>query len=268
MRTSTLIGIILGLAAIFGAFYLEKGDISNLFLLAPTMIVVGGTLMAGLASSSWDTFKKFPKLIIISFFPPNYKKQKIIFQLLDFSLITRKQGILSLEDKMDSVIHPYMKKLFQVGIDGADTEALEEIFDKELQGIANRHNENINFFQKLGGLSPTMGIIGTVMGLITTMGEATNGDANALITSIGVAFLATLWGITLANVIWIPIADKLQVIHNQEVNLLNLIFEGAKCILNGEPPTVIASKLTSSFPLSEQEQFQKDTRRFIDQNRK
>ena len=268
MRISTLIGIILGLASIFGAFYLEKGNISKLFLLPPMMIVVGGTLMAGLASSSWNTFKKMPKLIMICFFPNNYKKQQIIFQMLEFSLLTRKSGMLSLEEKINSMHHPYMKKLFQVGIDGADTEALEEIFDKELQGITNRHNENISFFHKLGGLSPTMGIIGTVMGLITTMGEASNGDANTLIASIGVAFLATLWGITLANIIWIPIADKLQVIHDQEIDVLNLIFEGVKCVLLGETPTVIASKLISYFPLTEQDKFQKETKRFIEQNRK
>ena len=226
MRISTLSGIILGLAAIFGAFYLEKGDFSKLFTTAPLLIVIGGTLMAGLASTNWKIFSKILKLIAISFSPPHYDRKKITMQIIDYSLITRKLGMLALEGKIHSAYHPYIKKIFQVTIDGADTEALEEIFNAELNGITNRHNENIAFFQKLGGLSPTMGIIGTVMGLIITMGEAgTDGDANALILSIGVAFLATLWGITLANIFWIPIGYKLLLIHNEEVQSLELIFD-------------------------------------------
>ncbi|MDR0927543.1 MAG: MotA/TolQ/ExbB proton channel family protein [Ignavibacteria bacterium] len=266
---STLIGILLGIASIIIAFFIEQGDFTKLILPAPMIIVIGGTLMAGLASTSWNTFRKMPTLINIAFFPPKYDKKAIILQMIEFSLITRKLGMLALESKMNSTRHPYVKKIFQVNIDGADVTSLEDLYSFELDSITHRHNENIALFHKLGGLSPTMGIIGTVMGLISTMGQVGgDGDPAKLIVSISVAFLATLWGIALANLVWIPIADKLQVIHNEEVNLLDLIFEGAKCVLNGESPLLISSKLASSYPLSEQDRFHRDVRTFIDKQKK
>jgi chemotaxis protein MotA len=269
MRFSTLIGIILGLAAILGAFYIDKGDFTKLILPAPILIVVGGTLMAGLASSSWKVFSRMFLLMWKCFFPPKLEKQKIAFQLIEFSLITRKYGMLALEDKLNKAEHPYIKKLFQIGLDGGDGDALSEIFEMELEGINMRHSENIAFFNKLGGLSPTMGIIGTVMGLISTMTEAGNeGDANKLILSISVAFLATLWGITLANMVWIPIADRLQTIHNTETEMLNLIFNGAKSVVSGDSPLVVLSKLSSCYPLSEQARFQREAQQFISRQRK
>ena len=269
MRFSTLIGIILGLAAILGAFYIEGGNFTKLVLPAPLMIVIGGTLMAGLASSSWKTFSKIFLLIWKCCFPPKVEKQNISLQIIGFSLITRKLGMLALEDKLNKAEHPYLKKFFQVGLDGGDTESLTEIFEMEVEGITMRHNENIAFFNKLGGLSPTMGIIGTVMGLISTMSEAGgDGDANKLIISISVAFLATLWGIMLANIVWIPIADKLQTIHNDEIEVLNLIFNGAKSIFNGDTPTVVVTKLSSCYSLSEQNNFQRNAKTFIEKQRK
>lgn len=123
-------------------------------------------------------------------------------QIIDFSLLTRKLGMLALEGKLKNVEHPYIRKIFQVGLDGADVDTLTDIYEAEVDGMNYRHNENIALFHKLGALSPTMGIIGTVMGLISTMSEAgADGDANKLILSISVAFLATLWGITLANIV-------------------------------------------------------------------
>jgi len=269
MRISTLIGVILGFVAILGAFYLERGDFTRLVTVSSLLIVVGGTLMAGLASTSWKIFSKMFKLIGISFFPPHYDKRKITFQIIEYSLIARKHGMLALENKLNSAVHPYIRKIFQSGIDGADAETLEEVFAVEVEGMTFRHSENIALFQKLGALSPTMGITGAVIGLIITMGEAgaDGGDANTLIQSIGVAFLATLWGIMLANVFWIPIGDKLQLIHNEEVQLLELIFDGAKCVLNGETPLLIISKLESTFPLSEQQQFHRDAKKFIENNK-
>jgi chemotaxis protein MotA len=269
MRFSTLIGIILGTAFILGAFYIENGDFTKLVLPAPLMIVIGGTLMAGLASSSWKTFSKIFKLTYISFFPPKYDKKQITVQLVESAVVARKLGMLAVEEIIKNPVHPYIQKLFQVGIDGADAETLEEVYYSEIENIEQRHNENIAFFNKLGGLSPTMGIIGTVMGLISTMSEAGgDGDANKLIMSIGVAFLATLWGIALANIVWIPIADKLQTIHNEEIQILNVIFEGVRCVLNGEAPLVISTKLTSSYPISEQNKFSIEMRSVIDKQKR
>lgn len=269
MRISTLIGIILGLAAILFAFNLEQGDFTKLILPGPIIIVIGGTLMAGLASSSWKIFSRMFRSMFIAFFPPKYDKKKIILQILEFSLLTRKMGVLAIEDKLKKTEHPYIRKMFQMGIDGANSEDMEQMYISELERINYRHSENIAFFNKLGGLSPTMGIIGTVMGLISTMSTAgRNGDANQLIISISVAFLATLWGITMANLVWIPIADKLQTVHNDELQLLDVIFEGTKCVFEGDNTSVILAKLTSAYPLTEQSNFAREARQFMDKRRR
>jgi len=269
MRFSTLIGIILGLAAILGAFYIEGGAFEKLILPAPLLIVIGGTLMAGLASSSWKIFSRIFTLIWKCFFPPKLDKQKIALQIVEFSLITRKFGMLTLENKLSKVENLYLKKFFQIGVDGGDDVTLTENYEMEVDGITMRHSENISFFNKLGGLSPTMGIIGTVLGLITTMAAASkDAEAETLIANIAVAFLATLWGITLANVVWIPIADKLQTIHNEELDVLNMIFNGAKSVFTGDSPLVVISKLSSSYPLSEQDHFQRTAKAFSEKQRK
>lgn len=251
MKSNTLFGIILGLAAIFGAYFWEGGSGSTLFMLPAMLIVFGGTLAAGFAGSSWDVFKNIPMVIKAAFFPKKYHIEKIINQIIMFSGLARREGILSLEDKVDNVEHPYMTKLFRACIDGADQETLIQIYDAEANSISERHNTYITLFNKLGGYSPTMGIIGTVMGLIHTLASA-GSDPNILIHHIASAFIATMWGILMANIVWLPIADKLQTLHNREMYLLSVILDGVKSVQIGEVPTVIQNKLASAFPLSEQ----------------
>ncbi|MGB9913072.1 MAG: motility protein A, partial [Candidatus Kapaibacteriota bacterium] len=117
-----------------------------------------------------------------------------------------------------------------------------------------RHNINITLFQKLGGYSPTMGIIGTVMGLIATLASA-GSDPTVLIKHIATAFIATMWGIILANLLWLPIGDKLRVLNLEEIELMQMILDGTLAIQLGEIPSVVRAKLLASLPLSEQERY-------------
>src|SRR3989339_730242 len=115
----------------------------------------------------------------------------------------------------------------------------------------------INFFIKMGGYSPTMGIIGTVMGLIATLAAA-GSDPNILIHHIASAFIATMWGIFMANIVWLPVGDKLKSLHEHEMTLLHVMLDGAYSVQLGEMPSVIRAKLMSAFPLVEQELMEKD----------
>ncbi len=251
MKASTLLGILFGLAAIFGAYFLEGGLFGTLFMGPAMLIVFGGTLAAGLAGSSWQVMSQLPRVVKIAFFPPSYNIEKIIHQTIMFAGIARKEGILSLENRMDETEHPYMRKFFRVCIDGADTDTLNQIYESEVNSITERHSVYISLFNKLGGYSPTMGIIGTVMGLIQTLASA-GSDPNTLIHHIASAFIATMWGILMANIVWLPIADKLQLLHNEEMYVLSIIIDGVKAVQLGETPIVIQSKLASAFPLEEQ----------------
>lgn len=253
MKINTLVGILLGLTAIFGAYFLDGGSYEALFMISPLIIVIGGTLSAGLAGTSLSVFARIPKLIGIAFNPPEENKMMLINQITEFSKKSRKEGILALEREIRNVSNPFMRKLLRICIDGADQEVFDQIVESELTHLEKRHNEGIELFSKLGGYSPTMGIIGTVMGLILTLSQV-GSDPNELIKHIATAFIATMWGIILANILWLPISDKLRKIHNDEMEILQLITDGIRSIQSGDNPSSIKSKLMSVFPIPAQEQ--------------
>jgi len=250
MKASTLFGIILGLVAIFGAYLLDGGKLESLFMVTPLVIVIG----AGLAGSSFKQMAKMPKLFAIAINPPEWNKIKIIDKISYLSKKSRKEGILSLESELKGIDYPFMKKLLKACIDGADPETFEAIADSEITHISKRHNEGIELFNKLGGYSPTMGIIGTVMGLILTLSNA-GSDPTELIGHIATAFIATMWGIVLANILWLPVSDKLKRIHRDELEIMQLIVNGINGLHIGENPSTIRSKLMSIFPIPEQDKY-------------
>jgi chemotaxis protein MotA len=256
VKASTLIGILIGFAAIFGAFIWEGGSLDTLIMWPAMTIVFVGTLAAGTAGTSFQQLAKMPGLIKLSFSPPVYDKEKIIVQMSDFAYIARREGILSVENQFSKIEHPFLRKLFRICIDGADPATLHNIAETEISFITERHMKNINFFIKLGGYSPTMGIIGTVMGLIATLAAA-GSDPNVLIHHIASAFIATMWGIFMANIVWLPIGDKLKSIHEEEMQLMQVFLDGVHSVLLGETPSVVRSKLISAFPLNEQEDLMK-----------
>lgn len=254
MRNSTLIGLALGCTAIFGAFLLEGGSLSSLFVLPALLIVLGGTFAATIVGTSFEHVARLPRLIALAIFPPHYNPQASIEIIVRFAATARRDGLLALEHRLGETNHPFMRKLFQLAIDGVDPQLLRQIADNELYFIGERHQSNIQLFTRMGGYSPTMGIIGTVMGLIATM-AGVGGDPNELIRHIASAFIATLWGIFMANIVWLPIGDKLRTLHEQEMQLLNMIVEGVCSVQLGEVPSVIRAHLIGILPLEEQQQY-------------
>ena len=256
MKASTLIGIALGAIAIFGSFLLEGGTLDALWVLPAIVIVFGGTLAAALAGSSFAQFAKIPRLLSIVFFPPEFEIHRIIDQIVNFAALARREGILGLERRKNEIKHPFLLKLFEVSIDGADPAALLSTAETDMDFITERHLANISLFTKMGGYSPTMGIIGTVMGLISTLAAA-GSDPTVLIHHIATAFIATMWGIFMANLVWLPISDKLRTLHGEEMQLLRVMTAGVHSVQLGETPSVVRAKLMSALPLSEQMKFSK-----------
>lgn len=251
MRGLTLVGIVLGVLTIFGAFLLEGGTLGMLILLPALMIVFGGTFAATLAGSSWEQVKRIPRLLAIAIAPPRYDARQIMEQIVHLSAVARREGILGLERYLGEVAHPYLRKLLQHCIDGMEPELLRQASETELEFLTARHQANINLFVRMGGYSPTMGIIGTVMGLIATLASAGE-DPAVLIRHIATAFIATMWGIFMANIVWLPIADKLRTLHHDEVQLWRMMTEGVLAIQQGETPSIVRLRLLASFPLQQQ----------------
>jgi chemotaxis protein MotA len=155
----------------------------------------------------------------------------------------RREGVLGLEKDVAQIQDPFFRKAMHLVIDGTEVTALTSVLENELANIEERHKNGIVLFNKMGGFSPTLGIIGTVLGLIHTL--ANTDDASKMATSIAAAFIATLWGVGLANLFYLPIADKLKYRHDEEMLSLGLIMEGAISIQSGDNPRIIRNKLLS-----------------------
>jgi len=249
---ATASGLALGVLAIFGSFVWEGGALTALLLGPAMLIVFAGTFAAAIIGTSLKAFKGIGGMVLLALFPPKYEVQEAIAGIVRYSTIARKEGLLALEKELDKVTNPFMKKILRFAIDGTEPEILRSLAETEVTYVSERHAQAASIFQKMGGYSPTMGIIGTVMGLISTLASAGE-DATTLIRHIASAFIATLWGVFMANLVWLPLADKLKHIHNEEYLFMDMIVEGILSIQAGEIPSVIKARLNSMLPAAEQE---------------
>ena len=250
-KLSTLSGLMLGIFSIFGAFFMEGGVFEKLFLVPPLIVVFGGTFAAVIIGFGLDRFKNIFRLISLAYFPRKYNLKSLINNLVDFSIISRKEGLLSIEKRVDNLEYHFPKKLLRYVIDGSDADSVQNLAALEIKAMQERHYSNIFIFSKMGGYAPTMGIIGTVMGLIMTLANA-GGDPNSLIKNIASAFIATLWGVFSANILWLPIGDKLKKCHLEEKHMMEISLEGILALQSGEIPSVVKARLISLLPQREQ----------------
>ena len=250
-KSGSLYGLLFGLFAVFGAYLLEGGSFRALFLLPSMLIVFGGTFSATIIGVGFDKFKRMFSLIKMAYFPPKYDIKQLIDGFVKVSVKSRQEGILAIEGQLSRLIYPFPRKMMHFVMDGTDIDLLETIAMGEMRAMQGRHNSFISMFSKMGGYAPTMGIIGTVMGLIMTLANAGK-DPNTLIHSIASAFIATLWGILSANLIWLPIADKLKQCHLEEKHMMEVSLEGVMAIQSGEIPSIVKSRLMSLLPQKEQ----------------
>jgi chemotaxis protein MotA len=251
-RYGAAAGLLLGLVCIFGAFLIEGGSVKALFLIPPLLVVFGGTFSAVIIGYGLNKFFSAMQLIKLAFFPPEYNLERLINIFINFSIISRKEGLLAIEKYISSVDYPFTRKILKYAVDGTDPVSLENLAMLEIRSMDERHAANIQIFSKMGGYAPTMGIIGTVMGLIMTLANAGE-NPDLLIRNIASAFIATLWGIVSANILWLPISDKLKRCHSEEKYLMELSLEGVLALQGGEIPSMVKARLLSMLPLRDQE---------------
>jgi chemotaxis protein MotA len=240
-----LIGLIFGIVSIFGSFLLEGGKIGALILIPAMMIVFGGTAAAAIIGTPTSILFNFINLFKLALFPPKYSFVDMINTIVEMGEIARREGILSLEQSISSHPNLFLKKITMLAIDGVEPEIIRESSENEIVYLTERHNAGAALFQKMGGYSPTMGIIGTVMGLISCLAKAGEGEASELVQDIATAFIATLWGVFMANIVWLPIADRLKAIHSEEKLIFEIISEGVISIQSGDNPRIISVRLYS-----------------------
>lgn len=241
MDIATLIGIILGFSALIIGFILEGGHISALFLLPPAIIVFGGTFGAVIASFPIKEIRKIPQWLKIAFTEQNYDVLENYERLVRFAEKARREGLLSLEQEMEQVDDDYIREGMQLVIDGTDPEITREILESNIAVMEKRHKVGIDVFEAAGGYSPTLGIIGTVMGLVHVLGNLS--DPDQLSKSIAGAFLATLYGVCFANLLYLPIATKLKQKDQMEIAAREMVMDGILSIQAGENPSILKEKL-------------------------
>jgi len=243
MDIATLGGLIVGVGAIVVAFLLEGGHLSMVFQLPAMMLVIFGTLGAAAITTSFSTLTRLPVYIKLALLGRSSNPLETIDHLVKMAEKARREGILGLESDLEDIRDPFFRKAVQLLIDGTEVTSLRSILETEVAYVEERHFEGIRLFGKLGGFSPTLGIIGTVLALIHTL--ANTSDAGKMATSIAAAFIATLWGVGMANLFYLPVGDKLRYRHDEEMKHLELITEGIIAIQSGDNPRMIRTRLLS-----------------------
>lgn len=256
MDISVIIFILVGFGSIVAGFVIEKGVIGSLFLLAPAVIVFGGTAGAVGLTFPGEILKRLPKIIKIAITPKKIDLSALVAYFKDVSYKTRKNGLLSLEGEIsaDPNLDPFIKKGLQLVVDGVDPQAVRSILELELESTSERHKKGAAIFAQAGGYAPTLGIIGTVMGLVHILADLS--DPNTLGPKIASGFLATLYGLSSANLLFLPLATRLKALDEKEFGEKSLIIEGILYIQEGINPNTIAEKLKGFLSKEELKKFE------------
>ena len=241
MDLSTTLGIVVGIGSLLAGFVIEKGSIAALGQLSAFLIVFGGTLGAVVASFPISDLKKAPRLFKIAFTSQSFGVGEAYETLVRFAEKARREGLLSLEQELETVTDKFTRQGMQLVIDGTDPDVTRDILESDIVVLEKRHKVGIGIFEAAGGYSPTMGIIGTVMGLVHVLSNLS--DPTSLSGAIASAFIATLYGVSTANLIWIPIATKLKQKDKAEVASMEMVLDGILSIQAGENPSILKEKL-------------------------
>jgi chemotaxis protein MotA len=247
---ATLIGVALALGGIVLSMILEGSSPTAIILVAPMLLVFGGTFGAAVAGAAMADVTKvggwFKKALLPEKVPPLTDRIAVLVSLAEKA---RKEGLLALEAQVKNIDDPFLKRGLQMGIDGTDPEELRATLEGEIAAKKAEDKVAARFFTAMGGYAPTIGIIGTVIGLIHVLENLS--DPTVLGPLIASAFVATLWGVMTANVFWLPFAAKITRVSDLQAAQMELLVEGITEIQAGTSPRAVRQKLTSLIPPSE-----------------
>lgn len=241
MDLLSLLGVIVAFAAILGGNWLEGGHIGALANGPAMVIVLGGSIGAVLLQTPVALFLRAMRMMVMVFVPPKKPLQPLIQKIISWSVVARRDGLLGLEKFLDAEKDLFIKKGMELLVDGNEPEDIRETLEVELVSQERQDLQAANVFESMGGYSPTIGIIGAVMGLIHVMQNLA--DPSKLGSGIATAFVATIYGVGLANLFLIPMANKLKTYVRQESHYRELVITGIVAIAEGENPRNIEIRL-------------------------
>lgn len=237
----SIAGLAIGLVAIIGGQVLEGGHLASLVQPTALVIVGGGTLGAVMLQCPFHIFKRGMQMARWVWMPPVVEQKRLIDQVSTWSQVSRREGLLALENFVTQLKDPFARKGLQLLVDGADPERLRELLEVEIGTFEEEMKQSAKIWEAAGGYSPTIGILGAVMGLIHVMENLT--DPSRLGAGIATAFVATIYGVGLANLVYLPIAGKLRYHIGRMVTAKEMLVDGLVGIAVGDNPRIIESRL-------------------------
>ena len=253
MNIFSIIFILISFGSMVGAFMMEGGSPAMLAASSAAIIVFGGTIGSVGLGFSPKKLKNAPAMLKLVFTAKDKDLVEIVGYFKQLSFKTRKEGLLSIEGEITDELDPFIKKGLQLVVDGVDPQMVKTILEFELESTYDRHKDGASMFEAAGGYAPTMGIIGTVMGLVMVLSNLS--DPSVLGEKIASAFIATLYGVGSANLLWLPIASKLKDLNNEEIKEKQLIIEAVLLMQEGANPNILAEKLKGFLDKKQIKQF-------------
>ncbi len=246
MDLATLLGLVVGWASVAAGAILKGGKPEYYVSVPAFLLVFGGTLGATMVSYSLKQMLDLPRVTLHAFLHRPLDVPGTMNRLIRFADRARREGLLSLEGEIQEKEDPFLAKGIRLVVDGTDSAVVREILDTEVELMEERHRVGESIYSTMAGFSPTLGIIGTVISLINMMQQLD--DPSKLGHMLAAAFIATLYGVALANLVFLPLANKLRARSQEEVLLRQVVLEGVLAIQAGENPRVIEEKLRAFLP--------------------
>lgn len=244
LDVSALGGVIFGVLALISGFVLEGGRAGALLQGTAAIIVFGGTIGATSISYSISELKQVPRLMKMAVTRSTFDPMQLIDQLARYTDIARKQQPLALEPEIPLAGDQFLEKGLQLIVDNADPVFMRQMLEADIYARLSQQKMGASIFDQAGGYAPTMGIVGTIMGLVHVLGELT-GNPNDLAASIGLAFIATLYGVASANLLWLPMASNLKNKAKHDLLMRQIALEGLLAIQQGMASSLLRDKLMS-----------------------
>ncbi len=252
MDIASIAGLTLAIFAILGGQALEGGSVKSILQGTAAIIVLGGTFGACLVQFPLSVAIGSFKAVIRIFLEPKTNNREVIQEIIRLANKARKEGVISLEADTQKITDPFLKKALNMAMDGVEPKVLRDTMELEISNLEEEAEQPIKFWQAAGGYSPTIGILGAVLGLIHVMENLT--DPSKLGGGIAVAFVATVYGVGLANLVYLPMSGKLKLKAKAQLVSKEIMLVGVISILEGENPRLIDDKLRSYLSRKEQEE--------------
>ena len=243
MDILSIVGLVIAFVAILSGSVLEGGNLGHLFQLTAFVIVIGGTVGAVLVQTTLPTFWRSIMIVRWVFVTPQIDLNETIDKIVNWSQLSRREGLLALENVSETETDPFSRKGLQMLVDGNEPETIRDVMETEINTIEHEDMLAAKVFESMGGYSPTIGILGAVLGLIHVMNNLA--DPEKLGSGIATAFVATIYGVGFANLILLPIAGKLKTLVKRQSVQFEMTLEGIVSISEGENPRNLQAKLQS-----------------------